>query len=102
VLLRCRTLILTGLGQPGNLLRAPKAHVRGFIVKDAPADSLADGIRRVAAGHRPRTASPPATSPLGWPCRRRRSATTCPTPSPKTGARNRIDAIRIARDAGWL
>jgi two-component system response regulator DesR len=48
----CRTLILTGLGQPGNLLRALKAHVRGFIIKDAPADSLADGIRRVAAGQR--------------------------------------------------
>jgi len=26
--------------------------VRGFIVKDAPADTLADGIRRVAAGER--------------------------------------------------
>ena len=31
----CRVLILTGLSQPGNLLRALKAHVRGFIVKDA-------------------------------------------------------------------
>ena len=48
----CRTLILTGLGQPGNLLRALKAHVRGFIVKDAPAETLADGVRRVAAGER--------------------------------------------------
>src|SRR2546427_4769980 len=46
----CRTLILTGLGQPGNLLRALQAHVRGFIVKDAPAETLADGVRRVAAG----------------------------------------------------
>ena len=34
----CRTLVLTGLSQPGNLLRALKVHVRGFIVKDAPAD----------------------------------------------------------------
>ena len=48
----CRTLILTGLSQPGNLLRALKAHVRGFIVKDAPAETLADGIRRIAAGQR--------------------------------------------------
>jgi CheY-like chemotaxis protein len=31
----CRTLVLTGLSQPGNLLRALKVHVRGFIVKDA-------------------------------------------------------------------
>jgi two-component system response regulator DesR len=48
----CRALVLTGLSQPGNLLRALKQHVRGFIVKDAPADALADGIRRVAAGER--------------------------------------------------
>jgi two-component system response regulator DesR len=34
----CRTLVLTGLSQPGHLLRALKVHVRGFIVKDAPAD----------------------------------------------------------------
>ena len=32
----CRTLVLTGLSQPGHLLRALKVHVRGFIVKDAP------------------------------------------------------------------
>src|SRR6266852_6345901 len=48
----CRTLVLTGLSQPGNLLRALKVHVRGFIVKDAPAEKLADGIRRVSKGER--------------------------------------------------
>ena len=48
----CRTLVLTGLSQPGHLLRALKVHVRGFIVKDAPAQTLADGIRRVAGGER--------------------------------------------------
>jgi two-component system, NarL family, response regulator DesR len=48
----CRTLVLTGLSQPGNLLRALKVHVRGFIVKDAPAETLADGVRRVARGER--------------------------------------------------
>jgi two-component system, NarL family, response regulator DesR len=32
----CQALVLTGLSQPGNLLRALKLHVRGFIVKDAP------------------------------------------------------------------
>src|SRR5713226_3809479 len=48
----CRTLVLTGLSQPGNLLRALKVHVRGFIVKDAPAEKLADGIRRVFNGER--------------------------------------------------
>lgn len=48
----CRTLILTGMTRPGNLLRALKVGVRGFIPKDAPAETLADGIRRVAAGQR--------------------------------------------------
>ncbi len=48
----CRTLILTGLSQPGNLLRALQAHVRGFILKDAPAATLSDGIRRIAKGER--------------------------------------------------
>src|SRR5262249_32546520 len=52
VLPECRPLILTGLSQPGNLLRALKVHVRGFLLKDAPADRLADAIRRVAAGQR--------------------------------------------------
>ena len=44
--------MLTGLSQPGNLLRALKAHVRGFIVKHAPAETLADGVRRVARDER--------------------------------------------------
>ena len=48
----CRALVLTGLSQPGNLLRALKVHVRGFIIKDAPAETLADGVRRVASGER--------------------------------------------------
>jgi two-component system, NarL family, response regulator DesR len=33
----CHAPVLTGLNQRGNLLRALKLHVRGFIVKDAPA-----------------------------------------------------------------
>ena len=48
----CRTLVLTGLSQPGNLLRALKVHVRGFLLKDAPAPELANAIRSVAAGRR--------------------------------------------------
>src|SRR6266704_4248134 len=48
----CKTLILTGLSQPGNLLRALKVHVRGFLLKDAPAPQLANAIRSVAAGMR--------------------------------------------------
>lgn len=130
VLPGCRTLVLTGLSQPGNLLRALKAHVRGFIVKDAPADSLADGIRRVAAGQRVidpglvaaalETGASPLTGRESDVLRAAQDGistgeiATRLSLSPatvrnylsnaisKTGARNRIDAIRIARDAGWL
>ena len=126
----CRTLVLTGLSQPGNLLRALEAHVRGFIVKDAPADSLADGIRRVAAGQRVidpdlvaaalETGATPLTGRESDVLRAAEDGITTTeiasrlSLSPatvrnylsnaitKTGARNRIDAIRIARDAGWL
>jgi two-component system, NarL family, response regulator DesR len=126
----CRTLVLTGLSQPGNLLRALKVHVRGFIVKDAPAETLADGVRRVARGERVidpelvAAALEAGSSPLT--AREadvlREASSGVPTDqiaarlslSPatvrnylsnaisKVGGRNRIDAIRIARDAGWL
>jgi two-component system, NarL family, response regulator DesR len=126
----CRTLVLTGLSQPGNLLRALKVHVRGFIVKDAPAETLADGVRRVARGERVidpelvaaalETGSTPLTARETDVLRAASSG--IPTDqiaarlslSPatvrnylsnaisKVGGRNRIDAIRIARDAGWL
>jgi two-component system response regulator DesR len=126
----CRTLVLTGLSQPGHLLRALKVHVRGFIVKDAPAQTLADGIRRVARGERVidpelvaaalETGSTPLTDREADVLRA--AETGIPTDqiadrlalSPatvrnylsnaisKVGGRNRIDAIRIARDAGWL
>jgi two-component system response regulator DesR len=126
----CRTLILTGLSQPGNLLRALKAHVRGFILKDAPARSLADGIRRVAAGQRVidpdlvadalETGASPLTPRETDVLRATEDGMTTAdiaarlSLSPatvrnylsnaitKTNARNRIDALRIARAAGWL
>jgi two-component system, NarL family, response regulator DesR len=126
----CRTLVLTGFGQPGNLLRALKVHVRGFIVKDAPAETLADGIRRVARGERVidpelvaaalETGSTPLTPREADVLRAAESGITTDqiaarlSLSPatvrnylsnaisKVGGRNRIDAIRIARNAGWL
>jgi two-component system, NarL family, response regulator DesR len=126
----CRTLVLTGLSQPGNLLRALKVHVRGFIVKDAPAETLADGIRRVARGERvidpelvaaaletgaspltPREADVLRAAESGIPTEQI-AARLSLSPATvrnylsyaisKVGGRNRIDAIRIARDAGWL
>jgi two-component system response regulator DesR len=130
VLPDCRTLVLTGLSRPGNLLRALKVHVRGFIAKDAPAETLASGIRRVAAGERVidpqlvaaalETGATPLTARETDVLREAESGiateqiATRLSLSPATvrnylsnaiskiGARNRIDAIRIARDAGWL
>ena len=126
----CRTLVLTGLSQPGHLLRALKVHVRGFIVKDAPAEALADGVRRVAKGERVidpelvAAALETGTSPLtsreadvlraaerGSPTEQIASQLSLSPATvrnylsnaiSKVGGRNRIDAIRIARNAGWL
>jgi two-component system response regulator DesR len=126
----CGALILTGLTQPGNLLRALKVHVRGFLLKDAPSDRLADAVRRVAAGQRVldpdlvaaavETGTSPLTSRETEVLRTAGSglatdeiaAQLSLSPATvrnylsnaiaKVGARNRLDAIRIARDAGWL
>jgi two-component system, NarL family, response regulator DesR len=126
----CRTLVVTGLSQPGHLLRALQAHVRGFMLKDAPADKLADAIRRVAAGERVldpdlvAAALETGTSPLTareadvlhlsetGVSTEQIAATLHLSPATvrnylsnaiaKLNARSRIDAIRIARQAGWL
>lgn len=126
----CRTLVLTGMTRPGNLLRALKVHVRGFMPKDAPAETLASGIRRVFAGERVidpalvaaalETGASPLTPRETDVLREAEAGISTEeigarlslAPSTvrnylsnsisKTGARNRIDALRIARDAGWL
>ncbi|MEU0089633.1 response regulator transcription factor [Kribbella sp. NPDC006257] len=125
-----KILVLTGLSQPGVLLRALQAHVRGFIVKDAPAETLADGVRRVHAGERVidpdliAAALETGTSPLtareadvlraaesGLPTDQiatRLSLSSATVRNylsnaiTKVGAHNRLDAIRISRNAGWL
>ncbi|MCX4748876.1 response regulator transcription factor [Kitasatospora sp. NBC_01287] len=126
----CRTLILTSLGRPGNLRRAVAAQVAGFILKDAPPDRLAEAVRGVAAGRRvidPQLALA-AWDSVENPLTTRESEvlrlaaggaevaeiaaslylsagtvrnylTTAVT---KLNARNRVDAIRIASEAGWL
>lgn len=48
----CRTLILTSLGRPGMLRGVLAAGVDGFVLKDAPPAQLAAAIRNVAAGRR--------------------------------------------------
>jgi two-component system response regulator DesR len=126
----CQIVVLTGLSQPGHLLRALKVHVRGFILKDAPAAVLAQAVRRVAAGERMidpellagalETGESPLTPRETDVLRAAEegisteeiaqslalSSTTVrnylSNAITKLGGRNRIDAIRIARDAGWL
>ena len=126
----CRILVLTAMGRPGNVRRALAAGIEAFLVKDAPGDRLADAIRRTAAGLRvldPELVSaameygespltPRETTVLKEAARGasaediaaalhlspgtvRNYLTGAIT---KTGARNKIDAIRIAQDAGWL
>ncbi|WP_326626513.1 response regulator transcription factor [Nonomuraea fuscirosea] len=126
----CRVLVLTAMGQPGHVRRALAAGIEAFLVKDAPGDRLAESIRRTAAGLRVLDAelvssaleygeSPltPRETTVLREAARGASAEEIATRlhlSPgtvrnyltgainKTGARNKIDAIRIAEDGGWL
>ncbi|MCL4146353.1 UNVERIFIED_CONTAM: hypothetical protein GTU68_009604 [Idotea baltica] len=47
-----RALVVTTFGRPGYLRRALDAGAAGFLVKDTPADELADAVRRVHNGLR--------------------------------------------------
>jgi two-component system response regulator DesR len=46
----CAVLIVTTFGRPGYMRRAVEAGVRGFVVKDTPAEELAQAVREVHAG----------------------------------------------------
>jgi two-component system, NarL family, response regulator DesR len=126
----CRVLILTVLDRPGDLRRALAAHVAGFLAKDTPAADLVDAVRRVAAGQRVidpqlalRALEVPGNplSPREADVLRRFAAGAGPaeiaaavhlsygtvrnylaSAVTKLGARNRVDAVRIASEAGWL
>lgn len=125
-----RVLVVTTFGRPGYLRRAMQAGASGFVVKDTPAHALADAVRRVHAGLRVVDAALAADSlVLGdSPLTPRetevlRAAESGATVAQlaralhlsegtvrnhlsaaigKTTARNRADAVRVARDAGWL
>jgi two-component system, NarL family, response regulator DesR len=125
-----RIVILTTFGRPGYLRRAMESGVSGFIVKDSPADKLAQTIRKVLAGQRvidpdlAAAALAEGTSPL---TPRERDVLAGATDGAmiaeiagklylsegtvrnylssciqKTGARNRAEALRIAQERGWL
>ena len=126
----CRVIVLTTFGRAGYLRRAMEAGALGFVVKDAPPKVLADAIRRVMAGERvvdPALAAvtlAAGESPLTARERdvlavARSGATVAEIATKlylsegtvrnylssaiaKTAARNRIDALRIADERGWL
>ncbi|GAB2840413.1 response regulator transcription factor [Lentzea nigeriaca] len=125
-----RILMLTSLARPGTLRRALSLRVDGFLLKDAPPDQLADAIRDVMAGKRvvdsqlalaawDSGACPLTDRELGVLKQAAKGADAAEiakslslsvgtvrnyltTIITKLNARNRIDAIRIADDAGWL
>ena len=125
-----RVLVVTTFARPGYLRSALDAGASGFIVKDTPAEKLADAVRRVHAGMRvldPALAEESlfdGANPLSDRERQvlRLAADGRPAAaiaaevflSPgtvrnhlssaigKTGAANRAQAVRIAMDKGWL
>jgi len=48
----CKVIILTTFARPGFLRRALDAGVGGYLLKDAPADQLAEALRKVHRGGR--------------------------------------------------
>ncbi|GGK78718.1 DNA-binding response regulator [Planomonospora parontospora subsp. parontospora] len=126
----CRAVILTGLATPAALRRALDAGARGFVVKDAPAGELAECVRRVARGEQvvdpdlAVAALSARENPLT--CRELEVLKVAAEGAPveeiadrlylsggtvrnylsrilsKVGARTRVEAIRIAKQDGWL
>ena len=126
----CTPLILTTFGRPAYLRRAMEAGAAGFVVKDAPAERLANAIRGAVAGQRIVDPDLAAAALAGgespFTLREREVLEAGAGGSPiseiagrlhlsegtvrnylssaigKTGARNRIEAWRIARDRDWV
>ncbi|MBN8205489.1 response regulator transcription factor [Microbacterium esteraromaticum] len=125
-----RVLIVTTFARPGYLRSALDAGASGFVVKDTPAEQLAEAVRRVHAGLR---VLDPAlveqslfdgASPLSEREQQvlrlaadGRSAGAIASEVflsagtvrnhlssaiGKTGAANRAQAVRIAQDKGWI
>lgn len=124
-----KVIILTTFGRAGYIKRAIESGVGGFLLKDAPSDSLIHGIRQVMAGKRvidPELAimAIGESDPLNDKERKAlrlasegRSTAEIATALfiaegtvrnylseaiSKLHASNRIDAARIARQKGWL
>lgn len=125
-----RVLVVTTFARPGYLRSALDAGASGFMAKDAPAEELADAVRRVHSGLRVLDAALAEESlfdganPLSDRERQvlklaadGRSAAAIASEVflsagtvrnhlsaaiGKTGASNRAQAVRIAQDKGWV
>jgi two-component system response regulator DesR len=126
---RPRVIIVTTFARPGYLRRALEAGVGGYLLKDAPAEELAEAVRRVHAGGR---AVDPELAAEAWgeedplTDRERQVLRLAGEGRPtaaiagelylsegtvrnylseaisKLQAANRVEAARIARQKGWL
>ncbi|HET9183353.1 MAG TPA: response regulator transcription factor [Candidatus Angelobacter sp.] len=126
---RTRVIILTTFARPGYLRRALEAEASAYLLKDMPAEKLADAVRRVHRGLRvidPELASEAWTEADPLTDRERQvlrlasdGMTTADIAASiglsdgtvrnylseaisKVGAANRVEAARIAREKGWL
>ncbi|MGY1497783.1 response regulator transcription factor [Streptomyces sp. QTS52] len=125
-----KLVVLTTFGRPGYLRTAMEAGADAFLVKDAPAAQLAEAVRKVLAGERvidPTLAAAALADGANPLTDREREvlraaadgatnaelATTLhlsqgtvrnylSTAIQKLTARNRTEAVRIAREKGWL
>ncbi|HVD88203.1 MAG TPA: response regulator transcription factor [Jatrophihabitantaceae bacterium] len=126
----CRVIIVTTFGRPGYLRRAMESGALGFVVKDAPAEQLADAIRRVWRGLRvvdPALAAATLAGGVSPLTARERDVLVAARDGAtvadiagrlflsegtvrnylsaaiaKTGVRNRVEAVRVADERGWL
>ena len=122
----CRCAMLSSSWRSRDLRRAVAAGVRGFLVWDSPAQFLTDAVRQVAVGRQ--VADPRLSFGERCPLTTREAealrvaaegSTTAEIATvlclsegtvrnylsraiAKTGARNRVGAIRIAGESGWL
>ncbi|MDQ3281157.1 MAG: response regulator transcription factor [Acidobacteriota bacterium] len=124
-----RVIILTTFARGGYLRRALEAGASGYLLKDSPAEQLANAVRRVKTGGRvvdPELAAEAWSEPDPLTDRERqvlRMAGDGQTSADiaarlhlsegtvrnylseaisKLGAANRVEAARIAREKGWL
>jgi len=126
----CKVLIIAGVANPSYLRRGAECRVAGFVLKESTPQDLIDGVRTVAGGGSvfdPRlvyaaltvsdnpltdrerdvlrlTADGSSTSEIAETLFLSRGTVRNYLASvvTKLNARNRVDAIRLAREAGWL